>query len=68
MNGHRFYKHHTDLGFPQLIKKNVLRDKKSGYLVNDTLVVEFLIEVLDNTTYAPDGIYFPFLFLFFYFL
>jgi ankyrin repeat protein len=54
VNGHRFYKNHTDLGFPQLIKKNVLRDKKSGYLVNDTLVVEFLIEVLDNTTYAPD--------------
>jgi len=56
VNGHRFYKHHTDLGFPQLIKKNVLRDKKSGYLVNDTLVVEFLIEVLDNTTYAPDDL------------
>lgn len=60
VNGHRFYKNHTDLGFPQLIKKTVLKDKKSGYLVNDTLVLEFLIEVLDNTTYAPDdmsGVY-----------
>jgi hypothetical protein len=55
VNAHRFYKNHTDLGFPQLIRKSALRDKKSGFLVNDTLVVEFLIEVLDNTTYAPDG-------------
>jgi len=60
VNAHRFYKNHTDLGFPQLIRKSALRDKKSGFLVNDTLVVEFLIEVLDNTTYAPDdmsGVY-----------
>jgi hypothetical protein len=55
VNAHRFYKNHTDLGFPQLIRKSALRDKKSGYLVNDTLIVEFLIEVLENTTYATDG-------------
>ncbi|EGG17298.1 hypothetical protein DFA_08291 [Cavenderia fasciculata] len=47
VTAHRFHKHHTDLGFSQILKKDVLTsNKKSGYLLNDTLVVDFRIEVI----------------------
>ncbi len=55
VQAHRFYKNHTDLGFPQLIKKAVLKDKKSGCIVNDTLTIEFIIEVMENSTCSLDG-------------
>eukprot|EP01132_Coremiostelium_polycephalum_P006081 gene6081-7577_t len=48
---HRFHKHHTDLGFSQILKKEMLKDKKSGWLVNDTLLIEFKIEIIQNSSY-----------------
>eukprot|EP01125_Pyxidicula_operculata_P018121 TRINITY_DN6415_c0_g1_i3.p1 TRINITY_DN6415_c0_g1~~TRINITY_DN6415_c0_g1_i3.p1 ORF type:complete len:1033 (+),score=182.02 TRINITY_DN6415_c0_g1_i3:1-3099(+) len=55
VQGHRFYKGHKDLGFPQFMKRSVLLDHRNlGYLLNDQLILEFDVDVTDNTNYAPD--------------
>ena len=52
---HRFYKNHTDLGFPQIVKKNVLQNRKSGCLVRDRLQLEFVMQVIDTIAYPVEG-------------
>eukprot|EP01133_Synstelium_polycarpum_P001465 gene1465-1702_t len=50
VHAHRFHRHHTDLGFSQILKKDNLKDKKSGWLLGDVLHVEFSIEVIDSSS------------------
>ncbi|KYR00800.1 hypothetical protein DLAC_02853 [Tieghemostelium lacteum] len=51
VTAHRFHRNHTDLGFSQILKKEMLNNKKLGWLLNDTLLIEFKIEVLQNLSY-----------------
>eukprot|EP01127_Copromyxa_protea_P024473 TRINITY_DN9669_c0_g1_i2.p1 TRINITY_DN9669_c0_g1~~TRINITY_DN9669_c0_g1_i2.p1 ORF type:complete len:1002 (+),score=159.74 TRINITY_DN9669_c0_g1_i2:85-3090(+) len=53
--GHRFYKNHTDLGFLQMVKRNLLYDSKLGMLSDDQLVIEFDMEVVESTNYSLDA-------------
>eukprot|EP01126_Amoeba_proteus_P007613 TRINITY_DN12732_c0_g1_i3.p1 TRINITY_DN12732_c0_g1~~TRINITY_DN12732_c0_g1_i3.p1 ORF type:complete len:999 (-),score=186.64 TRINITY_DN12732_c0_g1_i3:152-3148(-) len=53
--GHRFYENHTDLGFLQMVKRNVLYDSKFGFLTQDQLIIEFDMEVIENTIYGLDA-------------
>lgn len=51
---HRFYKTHTDLGFPQMVKKSTLNSKKNGILVKDRLQVSLALKSLDPSTFGLD--------------
>lgn len=51
VTAHRFDRAHTDLGFPHIVRKHLLTDRKSGFVHKDRLTIEFCIRVHD-TSYA----------------
>eukprot|EP01122_Echinamoeba_exundans_P011929 TRINITY_DN4896_c0_g1_i1.p1 TRINITY_DN4896_c0_g1~~TRINITY_DN4896_c0_g1_i1.p1 ORF type:complete len:1528 (-),score=212.90 TRINITY_DN4896_c0_g1_i1:784-5367(-) len=57
VTAHRFDRAHTDLGFPHIVRKHLLSDRKSGFVYKDRLTIEFAIRVHDTTyaTYPMDN-------------
>jgi ankyrin repeat protein len=57
VTAHRFDRARTDLGFPHIVRKHLLSDRKSGFVYKDRLTIEFVIRVHETTcaTYPMDS-------------